>query len=488
MKKKLLFLIIAVILSLSLVFAACAPGEHDHADADGDGKCDVCGQTMQEHEPGPGGDQTDPDPGSDDDGPSEQDKTVAGIEVAKKPTKLEYAVGDTFSLEGGTILVEYEDGTSEEISMTAEGVEVTPPGLSAPGTKRVKLEYGGEDCSFYVTVVNKSFTITFELNYEGAPAASSVSVLQGKTAEDPEATRAGYTLVGWYTSKDYIEKYDFATAVMSDMTLYALWTKDGETYFDVTFDYDFYGARITEYTYPVISSGKVTEPSVDPERFGYRFDGWFDTAGNAFDFNGTITADTTIVAHWVKTVTGKNDYVFEAEDVDLTGKSGPALSGQAVETGMIVTIEDRNASGDRCVSYLYRNGLYLDFVFASDIDVSDATVYVSLSAEYRDFTYTPDNYGIYLNGDKIDYDDISFTGVPAPDDNYVDCLPFQYYTLGVNMHIKEGENVLRLMTENSEPMTGTTLEAAAPMVDAVKINTSAVLTWDGSKGLPCDNY
>ena len=494
MKKKLVFLIIAAIMSLSLVFAACGPaeGQHTHADADSDGKCDVCGEVMPDADDEPNKNPDD-NPGGDNpggDNPGQQDKAVSKIEVSKKPDITEYAVGDTFSLAGGTLLVTYEDGTTEEISMTAEGVEVTPPGLSAPGTKRVKLEYGGEDCTFMVTVVNKSFKVTFELNYDGAPEATVVSVLQGKTAEDPEAERSGYTLVGWYTNRDYIEKFDFETAVTSDLTLYALWTQDGATYHDVTFDYDFYGARITEYSYPVIEGGKVAKPSADPERYGYVFAGWYDTSGAEFDFDGAITADITVVAHWTKDAAfeGKREYVFEAEDVDLTGKSGPALSGQAVETGMIVTIANRNASGDRCVSYLYRNGLYLDFAFASDIAVSDATISVSLSAEYRDFTYNPDNYGIYLNGEKVDYDDIVFTGVPAPDDNYVDCLNFKYYTIGINMPIKEGENVLRLMTENSVTMDGTTLEAAAPMVDAVRINTSAVLTWDGSKGLPFDNY
>ena len=98
-------------------------------------------------------------------------------------------------------------------------------------------------------------------------------------------------MVGWYTNRDYIEKFDFETAVTSDLTLYALWTQDGATYHDVTFDYDFYGARITEYSYPVIEGGKVAKPSADPERYGYVFAGWYDTSGVEFDFDGAITAD-----------------------------------------------------------------------------------------------------------------------------------------------------------------------------------------------------
>ena len=128
MKKKLVFLIIAAIMSLSLVFAACGPaeGQHTHADADSDGKCDVCGEVMPDADDEP---NKNPDDNPGGDNPGQQDKAVSKIEVSKKPDITEYAVGDTFSLAGGTLLVTYEDGTTEEISMTAEGVEVTPCSL-----------------------------------------------------------------------------------------------------------------------------------------------------------------------------------------------------------------------------------------------------------------------------------------------------------------------------------------------------------------------
>ena len=41
--------------------------------------------------------------------------------------------------------------------------------------------------------------------------------------------REGYTFIGWYTDKDYKNKYDFNTKITSDITLYAKWEKNEKT-------------------------------------------------------------------------------------------------------------------------------------------------------------------------------------------------------------------------------------------------------------------
>lgn len=70
---------------------------------------------------------------------------------------------------------------------------------------------------------------------------SSVSdqLLQsGATARKPEnPTLKGYTFAGWYTTRDYSEKFDFDTKITKTITLYAKWTKiDGNDYVDDNFD------------------------------------------------------------------------------------------------------------------------------------------------------------------------------------------------------------------------------------------------------------
>lgn len=70
-------------------------------------------------------------------------------------------------------------------------------------------------------------TVWFKLNYNGAKTLPSQTVADGECATEPEdAARTGWLLKGWYTKKNGGEKFDFATPVTDDITLYAQWTED----------------------------------------------------------------------------------------------------------------------------------------------------------------------------------------------------------------------------------------------------------------------
>ncbi len=66
--------------------------------------------------------------------------------------------------------------------------------------------------------------------------------------------------------------------------------------------------------------------------------------------------------------------------------------------------------------------------------------------------------------------------------------PFETFVIMQNAHLLEGENTLVLRVNNNTSIQGTTYQAVGPMVDCVKIETEAVLTWDETKGLPAKNY
>ncbi|MCD8249597.1 MAG: InlB B-repeat-containing protein [Lachnospiraceae bacterium] len=73
-------------------------------------------------------------------------------------------------------------------------------------------------------VAAQEWSVTFESN--GGSNVEGQTVKDGKTATEPTApTRDGYTFAGWYADEALTEAYDFSTAVKSDMTLYAKWTK-----------------------------------------------------------------------------------------------------------------------------------------------------------------------------------------------------------------------------------------------------------------------
>lgn len=417
-------------------------------------------------------------------------KTVDKVEIGSLPDKTAYVVGETFSLEGGTVVVAYDDGTTDEVPMTASGLKIKEPGMKASGTKTVTIKAGKKSARFTVEVANNSFAVVYHPNYDGAEA-ETLEVVKGQRAEEKTPAREGYAFVGWYVDPDFTAAYDFAGEVAADVNLYALWKKDCAEYADVTFDYGYYGLKTSSYSYPVEIGTPVAQPSAAPERVGYAFDKWVDEAGNAFDFSAPIAGDVTVTAAWSKTVTGAQTWVFEAEDTNLSGKTGPAVSGTANEIGMIMLKEDRDCSNDRCVGYLYSFGNSLEFYFASDAAVGNATLSLSLSGEMGNLNLDAGSYGIYLNDQKLSYEPIVIDDVPEFDAvNFVaDCPNFRTYVIAEGVSLKEGANLVKLVTENNESYPGSTMTAHAPLVDCLRIDTDAVLIWDENYGVPAlDNY
>ncbi len=417
-------------------------------------------------------------------------KTVKKLEVEKEPDKTYYEVGEEFTVEGGIVRVIYDDGTEQLVPMTSADFTVAQPSMSAVGTKNINVKYEKKKCTFTVRVASKSFSFTYNLNYDGAPEAETATVVKGQTAESKIPARDGYAFVAWYANPDFIYAYDFSKGVLEDTEVFALWKKDGAEYVDVTFDRAYYGDLYQKYSYPVEKGAAVAQPA-DPVRVGYVFDKWVDETGAAYDFAAPVTEEMTLTATWQKTVSGRQTYVFEAEDTSLKNKVGPAFSGTCSEEGMIVTSPaDRGCSNDRFVSFLYRNENSLEFYIACDEELTDVTFYARLSAELRDFTYDPSNYAFELNDVALDYAPIELVNVPVPEDAaaFLDCLPFQDFVIGVNVTLKQGANLIRLVTKNSVPMDGTTLEAAAPIVDCIKLETEGVVIWDANRGLPASNY
>ena len=422
----------------------------------------------------------------------DSEKTVSRIEIYEQPTKRYYLIGDTFDPAGGIVKVVYKDKTSDLVTLSSSSFELKVNDFDTPNTYKIIVKCGRQSENLTVYVKSKDFAVTYNLAYEGAPEPTVVRIVDGDKAIPETPTREGYTFAGWYAHKDYIYTYDFTAGVTADANLYALWLKDGVEHYTVTFEKGYYGDNYKTYSYQVDAGSPVARPT-DPLREGYTFDKWLDEAGAAYDFSANITKDTKLTAAWTKAVSGKQYYTFEAEDTSLDKKVGPAFSGTCSEEGMIVPApKDRACSNGYFVSYLYREGNSLEFVIACDEDVSDVTLYLRCSAELRDYTYDPSNYAVLLNDVALDYQPIVFTNVPRPEDmsnaaDQLDCLTFQDYLIGVNLTLKKGQNVIQVMTMNSVGMDGSTLEAAAPIIDAIKIETTAVLQWDHTLNLPRTN-
>ena len=112
------------------------------------------------------------------------DKEVESIAMDKLPTKTRYYVGETFSPDGGSILVTYVDKSTTSLSLTAEGVTLSAVNTSRVGEKTVTVTYQRKRTTFKIEVVNEGFKVTFDLNYDGGEDFTQ-DVTKNHAVEEP---------------------------------------------------------------------------------------------------------------------------------------------------------------------------------------------------------------------------------------------------------------------------------------------------------------
>ena len=80
-----------------------------------------------------------------------QKATVSSIEITSLPEKINYTVGDSFSIEGMIVEAKFTDGTAFEIA----GYTVSGYNMEQAGTYTVQVIYGEFSDSFTITVKEK---------------------------------------------------------------------------------------------------------------------------------------------------------------------------------------------------------------------------------------------------------------------------------------------------------------------------------------------
>lgn len=343
------------------------------------------------------------------------------------------------------------------------------------------------------------YTVTFHLNYEGAPVASAKKVNSGDTVAKPaDPVRTEYNFVAWCTDEAGATPYDFTKPVTGDLPLYASWLKEGVTTHDVTFHFNYEGAP-QDSVVPVEAGKTVTKPA-DPvkaqriesedKRYGYDFAkadfaGWYTESActNEYNFSAAVDENVELFAKW-----GSNTYTFEAELTDLTDKQGYGYSFGRVETQLIRVDTDyrnQNASFGNSVGFLYATDLSVDFRIYSETAVENVTLTARLSAEYRDIYIAPtqtemngDTYYDFVfevNGDEIDYNPIALTGAMGQATR--NQRPFTDHRISRRVSLKQGWNEIKLIVANSDYFEST-ISAMAPMIDCIYLTTDAKLSWE----------
>ena len=131
-----------------------------------------------------------------------------------------------------TINCKYADGTEAKPTHTESLTYGSSYSVASPlitGYTADKLTVSGSmpnsDVTVDVTYTAKDYTVTYESN--GGSTVPSQTVKYNETANKPaDPTKSGYTFAGWYTEEKLTNKYDFATPVTGNITLYTKWTRN----------------------------------------------------------------------------------------------------------------------------------------------------------------------------------------------------------------------------------------------------------------------
>ncbi|MBW3092783.1 InlB B-repeat-containing protein [Bifidobacterium sp. 82T10] len=257
------------------------------------------------------------------------------------------------------VMFHRNDGTTGADEATAmyvkSGEKLTAPSLTRDGYRltgwNTAADGSGATYDFATGVTGdltlyaqwkQAWKVTFDLNYEGAPAAGETGSVPAQmvdvagdgenvcaTEPSPAPTREGYTFEGWYADAELTTSFVFEgskdgepSSVTADITLYAKWVKEGQKW-TITFNANGGSLGDGMASTQVVPDGEyLTKPKKNPTRTGYIFQGWttvkndafasgsYDgntfTGGSAFGFDASgkslipIDRDGTLYALWAK--------------------------------------------------------------------------------------------------------------------------------------------------------------------------------------------
>lgn len=131
------------------------------------------------------------------------------VDKPSNPKRSGYSFKGWYTKSAGGSKFDFDTEITKDITLYAQWSKNSSGG-SGGGTSTPPVE---------------SYTVTFESN--GGSAVASQTVKKGMTVTEPEApTKEGSTFVGWYADAALENEYNFSSAVISDITVYAKWAEN----------------------------------------------------------------------------------------------------------------------------------------------------------------------------------------------------------------------------------------------------------------------
>ena len=160
------------------------------------------------------------------------------------------------------------------------------------------------DVSFISKPPGGEFTVTFDSS-GGSNIEKQIIIAGGRVTIPEVPIFEGKNFTGWYLSG---ELYDFSSAVVSDITLQAVWNEEdiASVAFNVNRPEGTEGSVAPELI-TIKKGGTVSQPS-DPVWNSksalvlYKFEGWYTkkSGGQKWNFLNPIDSDMTLYAHWIE--------------------------------------------------------------------------------------------------------------------------------------------------------------------------------------------
>ena len=177
--------------------------------------------------------------------------------------------------------LEYEEKKGYEIKWYVNGEEYD---FTTPLEKDITI------IGKYEKVDTSKYTVKFNAN--GGSKVANQILEKNEVAKEPEISRYGYILEGWYLNN---QKYDFTNAVTANITLVANWKEDPNIKrYEIKFEVD---EKIV--TTKTILEGEKVVITTEPSKYGYKFEGWY-LGKEKYNANNKVTEDITLVAKFTE--------------------------------------------------------------------------------------------------------------------------------------------------------------------------------------------
>ncbi len=331
---------------------------------------------------------------------------VVGLDINVPETPVNQYVGRVFNPDGYTFRAVNNNGESvvitdlENVSYSCTDVSYSKESGfgDAHANATVTVTYKGLSKAITGVVIIDAATYTVDFKYNIANTVSGPSdklIVHGETVgelTDPQCN--GFTFDDWYTDNTYTTKFDVATKIRANTTIYGKFIAID---YILRFTVD---GKISSADYKAVNNVfadvALNTLIADPTKTGYEFVGWryADTEVEPFT---TFTQALIVIDH--VTVSGGYNYidlvpVFGAIKYDVTfdSKGGSTVDGARVEYNGVVTKPNDPTRDHYTFGGWFKEEAYTtEWNFATDKVTGATTLYAKWTAV--EYTVTFDANG-----------------------------------------------------------------------------------------------